>query len=116
MTKPNLARWTTASNHLPALYQPQPIRLTPLQGDNAMQDITKRLGVKYVGSKRATETAIITAGTTTRDLLIRLGLDPSGYEVLDGRNDKNFQADEVLFARVEDGDLVHIAAHVQVGA
>ena len=80
------------------------------------QDITKRVSTKFVGSTRGTEGHFLTPGTTTRDLLIRLGLDPAGYQVLDGRNDKEFKLDEVLFARVADGDLLHISALVQVGS
>jgi len=118
MTKATILRWTTPSNQLPVPYEPVPVRLQPQQGDNAMhdQDITKRIAVKYVGSTRPTETVILTPGTTTRDLLIRLDLDPAGYQVLDARNDKDFKVDDVLFARVVDGDLVHISAHVQAGA
>jgi hypothetical protein len=96
-------------------YQMKPIPLYPQGEANMQQDITKRLALKFPGGRRGTEMAIITASTTTRDLLTRLGLDPTGYEVLDGRNDHSFQLDEVLFARVADGDLVHISARIDVG-
>jgi hypothetical protein len=80
------------------------------------QDITKRVGVKFVNSNRGTEVHFLTPGTTTRDLLIRLGLDPTGFKVLDGRNTRDFQLDEILFAQVIDGDLLHVSARIDVGS
>jgi len=114
MTNATFPRWTTPSNHLPVLYDPVPVRLQPKQGATAMQDITKRVAIKYVGSTRPTETVILTPGTTTRDLLNKLGL-VEGYQVLDARNDTDFKPDDVIFARVADGDLVHISANVDAG-
>lgn len=115
MTDTVIARWTTPSNHLPVRYQPVPVRLQPQQGVHAMQEITKRVAVKFVGSNRPTETVVIPPGTTTRELVRTLELDPTGYHVLDARNDKMFGPEEIMFARVEDGDLVHIVAQVQLG-
>ena len=113
MTKANdFARWTTPSNNLPVLYDPQ-----PQKGAIAMRDapITKRLAVKFVGSTRPTETVIITPGTTTRELLKELNLGP-GFEISDALNEVLYRPDEVIFARVADGDLLHISAMVDAGA
>jgi hypothetical protein len=95
---------------------PVPLRLQP-QGVTLMnQDITKPIAVKFPNSTRATENHLITPGTTARDLLIRLRMDPSGFEVLDGQNTRAFAADEILYAQVHPGDLLHVAAQVNVGA
>lgn len=79
------------------------------------QDITKRVWIKFVNSGRQPEPHYLTPGTTTRDLLIRLGADPAGFEIQDGRNTRAFQPDEVLFAQVADGDLLHMSSRVDVG-
>lgn len=81
-----------------------------------MQDtaITKTLGIKFVGSTRPTENLLITPGTTTRDILAQLQLGP-GYQLGDARNDVLYRPDEVIFARVHDGDLLHVSAMVDAG-
>ncbi len=112
MSKPTIAGWTIPSSDLPVLYQP----LQP-QGVTTMQDtaISKTLGIKFVGSTRPTETVIIPPGATTRDLLKQLGLGP-GFQLGDARNpDILFPLDDPLFARVRDGDLLHVSATVDAG-
>jgi hypothetical protein len=81
-----------------------------------MQDtaIIKRVHVKIVGSDRAGQNVMLAPGATTRDLLRKLGLD-AGYQISDARNDVLYGPDEVLFARVQDGDLVHASAMVDAG-
>jgi len=114
MTKANdFVRWTTPTNHLPVPYDPHQRE----EGATTMRDtpISKRLAVKFVGSTRPTETVVITPGTTTRELLKELNLGP-GFEISDARNDVLYRPDEVIFARVADGDLLHISAMVDAGA
>jgi hypothetical protein len=76
--------------------------------------IGKRLAIKFPGGTRHTETVIITPGTTTRELLKELNLGP-GFEVSDARNEAFYRPDEVIFARVSDGDLLHVSAMVDAG-
>jgi electron transfer flavoprotein alpha subunit len=108
--------WSIPSNNLPVPYEPVSVHLQPQQGVPAMRDTenVKRVFIKYVGSTKPGETVLISPGTTTRDLLNKLGL-AAGYQVLDARNDIDYQPDDVLFARVADGDLVHVSAMVDAG-
>ena len=78
--------------------------------------VSKTLGIKFVGSTKSTENVIIPPGATTRDVLKQLGLGP-GFQLGDARNpDIVFPLDDPLFARVRDGDLLHVSAMVDAGA
>ena len=76
---------------------------------------SKSIAIKFIGGGRATETVILTPGTTTHDLLTKLGLG-TGYQLSDARSpEKVFGLTDVLYAMVEDGDLLHASALVDAG-
>ena len=80
-----------------------------------MSDTTKSIAIKFVGSSRATETLKILPGTTVAEVLRKLDLGP-GYELSDAQNrDVVFHAGDVLYARVEDGDLLYASSLVDAG-
>jgi len=79
-------------------------------------NINKRLAVKFVGTARPTETLTIAPGTLTSDVLRELGLDLAGFQLCDARNPSIiYGLNDVIFARVSDGDLVYAAARVEAG-
>ena len=81
-----------------------------------MQDtaVSKTLGIKSVGSKKRLRPSILPPALP-RNLLKRLGLGP-GFQLGDARNpDILFPLDDPLFARVRDGDLLHVSAAVDAG-
>lgn len=79
-------------------------------------EINKRVGIKFLGADRQTESLIIEPGTTARDMLVALKLDPVGFQLSDARNpDVVFRADDNVFARINDGDMLHAAASVIAG-
>ena len=76
---------------------------------------TKSIAVKFVGSKRATETLQIVPGTTVADVLNQLGLT-GGYQLSDAQTpDVVFRPSDVIFARVDDGGLVYASSNVDAG-
>ena len=76
---------------------------------------TKSIAIKFVGGTRPTETIQLVPGNTTRDVLTKLGLG-ADYQLSDARKPEFvFKPDDVLYARVEDGDLVHASAMVDAG-
>lgn len=84
---------------------------------NTTTDLNKRLGIKHLGSDRPTDSLLIAPGTTAREILSELKLDPVGFQLSDARNpDIVFRADDNVFARVSDGDMLHAAASVIAGA
>lgn len=76
---------------------------------------TKRVNVKFVGGMKPPQTLQLLPGTTAADVLKNLGLDAS-YEVSDAASLTVFRADEVLFPRIEDGSMLHVASMVDAGA
>jgi hypothetical protein len=112
MTKANVLRWTIPSNHLPVPYDPFPVRLQP-QGETAMRDgdFCKSIAIKF-GAKRATQTLMITPGTTTQDVMRELGLG-GGYQI--GTADTVYGPDENIFPRVSDGALIYCTSIVDAG-
>lgn len=81
-----------------------------------MDDITKKIAIKFVGSNRATETLVIAPGTTTREVLAELNLDPTAFQLSDARNlDIVYRPEDIIFARVNDGDLLYASAVVLAG-
>lgn len=84
---------------------------------NTTTDLNKRIGIKHLGSDRPTDSLLIAPGTTAREILSELKLDPVGFQLSDARNpDIVFRADDNVFARVSDGDMLHVAASVIAGA
>lgn len=78
--------------------------------------MTKNVGIKFVGSKRATETVALVPGNTVSDVLTSLGLDTAGYALSDARNPDNvFRGGDDLYARVNDGDMLYASANVTAG-
>lgn len=75
----------------------------------------KQIAVKAVGGQRATVTEVIAPGTTTRDLLRKIGLDGGGFEISDNTGVRIFDIDEVIYPLVQDGDLLHVSACVDAG-
>ena len=76
----------------------------------------KRLAVKFAGTNRPTETLNIAPGTLTRDVMRELALDPAGFHLVHGTNpDLIYGLDDVIYARVQDGDLVYATARVEAG-
>ena len=79
------------------------------------QHTAKSFAVKFVGSKRATETLQILPGTTVAEVLKTLALS-GGYQLSDAQNpDIVFHPTDVLYARVEDGALLYASALVDAG-
>jgi len=79
-----------------------------------LDQISKNVAVKFVNSTKSTQNLVLMPGTTTRDVLQELGLG-AGFQLGDARNDTVFPPDDVLFARVHDGDLLHVSAMVDAG-
>jgi hypothetical protein len=78
---------------------------------------SKMVSVKMVGSNQPTQTVAAAPGATVRDLLKKLGLDPVGYEVSHAsRPEAPFGQDDVLYAMVEDGDLLHCSSKIVAGS
>ena len=76
---------------------------------------TKNIAIKYVGGIKATETIQLAPGNTTHDVLTKLGLG-ADYQLSDARKPELvFKPDDVLYAQVEDGDLVHCSSTVDAG-
>jgi hypothetical protein len=81
-----------------------------------MSEGSKSIAVKFVGSKRATETLRILPGTTVAEVLTTLNLS-GGYQLSDAQNpDRVFRPTDVLYAMVEDGALLYASALVDAGA
>jgi hypothetical protein len=81
-----------------------------------MSDASKSIAVKFVGSKRATETLRIVPGTTVAEVLTSLNLS-GGYQLSDAHNqDRVFRPTDVLYAMVEDGALLYASALVDAGS
>ncbi len=75
----------------------------------------KSIAIKFVGSKRATETLQIIAGTTVADVLNKLNL-AEGYQLSDAQTpEAPFRPTDVLYALVEDGSLLYASAFVDAG-
>ena len=76
---------------------------------------TKSIGVKFVGATRATETVTLVPGNTTHDVLTKLELG-ADFQLSDARKPELvFKPDDVLYALIEDGDLVHCSSTVDAG-
>lgn len=77
---------------------------------------SKSIAIKFVGSKRATETLQVLPGTTVAEVLNTLDLN-AGYQLSDAQNpDVVFRPNDVLYALVEDGALLYASALVDAGA
>ena len=76
---------------------------------------SKSIAIKFVGAKRATETVTIVPGVTVADVLATLKLD-RGFQLSDAKNpDIVFRSDDVLYALVQDGDLLYASALIDAG-
>lgn len=81
-----------------------------------MTESKKTIACKFVGSSRATENLVIVPGTTARDIIQELGLPGAGYQLSDARNlDAVFAPDDIVYARVNDGDLIYLSSAVTAG-
>ena len=81
----------------------------------AKSNASKSIGVKFPGSTQSPETVTLVPGNTVHDLLTKLGLG-AGFQLSDARKPEVvFRPDDVLYALVEDGDLVHASAMVDAG-
>ena len=82
----------------------------------AKDTLSKSFGVKHIGSNKQTETVVAVPGTTTADVLNKLGLAGGGYQLSDSQNPKKvFKPTDVLYALLEDGSLLHCSALVDAG-
>jgi hypothetical protein len=76
---------------------------------------SKSIAVKFVGSKRATETLQIVPGTTVAEVLKTLNLT-AGYQLSDAHNpDVVYRPTNNIYAMVEDGALLYASALVDAG-
>ncbi len=83
--------------------------------DTMNERTSKAIAVKFIGSKRATETLQIMPGTTVTEVLKTLNLS-AGYQLSDAQNpDIVFRPADVLYAMVEDGALLYASALVDAG-
>ncbi len=80
-----------------------------------MDELTKSIGLKKVGGNEPAITLAITPGTTAMDILQELGLGP-GFELSDASNSQVFGRDDVVYAMVRDGDMLHCSANVVAGS
>jgi hypothetical protein len=81
-----------------------------------MTTAAKSIAVKFVGSKRAAETLQILPGTTVAEVLKTLNLG-AGYQLSHAqRPEAVYRPSDVLYAMVEDGDLLYASALVDAGA
>lgn len=93
---------TTKDTHMDIL------DLTPTGGP------TKRVGIKFIGGKRASQTVELHAGTTAHDILQHLGLDAS-FQLADSTNERTFKPNDVVSALVDDGTVLHVSSIVTAG-
>src|SRR4051812_32889529 len=78
--------------------------------------VGKTVQVKFVGSNRKGETIQVGPGATTRDVLKELRLGTGGFQLSDARKPEVvFAPDDIVYARVEDGDLIYCSAVVSAG-
>ena len=76
----------------------------------------KMFSVKFVGGNKAIENGTVTPGTTVREVLAALKLDANEYQLSErSRPEVVFGPDDVLFARINDGDLLLASAFVDAG-
>ena len=76
----------------------------------------KAISVKSTGGTKPIENVTVMPGTTVREVLAALKLDANDYQLSErSRPEVVFGADDVLYARVEDGDLVLASAKVDAG-
>jgi len=75
----------------------------------------KTVGVKFTNSTRGTETIAVAPGTTVSDALKQLKL--GGDYQLSNSRDPNvvFRPSDVLYALVDEGDLLYVSAMVDAG-
>ena len=79
-------------------------------------DMAKHIAVKAIGSKLPTRNLTVMPGTSTSDVLTELGLDAAGFQLAPARYPEQvFQADDNLYARVEEGELLHASSKVDAG-
>jgi hypothetical protein len=75
----------------------------------------KSIGVKFVGSQRATETLQMAPGTTCADVLKTLNLK-GGYQLSDAQTpDRLYRPSDNLYAMCDDGTLLYASALVDAG-
>ncbi|KUO64200.1 MAG: hypothetical protein APF80_17430 [Alphaproteobacteria bacterium BRH_c36] len=76
----------------------------------------KSISIKFIGSPRSAETVSIMPGSTVREILQAVGLDATGFQLVDPHKPEAiFNPTDVLYARVNDGDLLAATALVDAG-
>ena len=78
---------------------------------------TKSIAVKFVGSNRTTETVKLQPGNTTLDVMKKLKLDTDNFQLSNSKTpDIIYEKSSIIYAMVQDGDMVHCSARVIAGA
>lgn len=75
---------------------------------------TKSVTVKFSGGARPAETLWIQPGLTAFEVLNKLNLG-NGFILSKGTPDTVFALDEILYPRIQDGDLLYAGSAVDAG-
>ena len=82
-----------------------------------MSDTIKSIAIKFIGSNRATATVKLQPGTTVADVMKQLKLSTDNFQLSNSTTpDIIMEASNIIYAMVEDGDMVHCSARVIAGA
>ena len=78
---------------------------------------TKSVAVKFVGSGRAAENAKLAPGNTVADLMKKLKLSTETFQLSNSKTpDTIYEPSSILYAMVQDGDMLHCSARVIAGS
>lgn len=71
--------------------------------------------VKFSGGTRNAEEVLVGPGTTSEDLLDHLGLDNIDYGISWRTPNHYLDHHELLYPKIEDGDLLYVSSKVDAG-